>query len=119
MLILEHEPLIFCSGKFPLCQFLQSYFHLSSIRFSVSGFVLKSLIHLGLSFEQGDEYEFICILLHADSQVDQHHLLKILSSDHSVVLVFFNNQVSAGMWVNFMFFDFITLINLSVSESIS
>ena len=31
-----------------------------------------------LSFVQGDRYESICILLLADIQLDQHHLLKML-----------------------------------------
>jgi hypothetical protein len=39
----------------------------SSIRFSVSGFMLRSLIYLELSFVEGDRYGSICILLHADS----------------------------------------------------
>ena len=44
--------------------------------FSVSGYRLGSLIHLELSFVQGKESWSICILLHADIQLDQHHLLK-------------------------------------------
>jgi hypothetical protein len=51
----------------------------SSIRFNVSGFMLKSLIHLNLSFVHGDKYGSISILLHVHIQLDQHHLLKILS----------------------------------------
>lgn len=51
----------------------------SSIGLSASGFVLKSLIHLQLSFVWDDMNGYIWILLHADVQFDQHHLLKILS----------------------------------------
>ena len=51
----------------------------SSVRFSLSGFMLRSLIYLDLSFVQGDKYESIWILLHADIQFDQYHLLKMLS----------------------------------------
>jgi len=40
----------------------------SSIRFSVSGFMLRSLIHLDLSFVQGDEYRSIFIFLYTDCQ---------------------------------------------------
>jgi hypothetical protein len=50
---------------------------LSSI--SVSGFILRSFIHWHLSFVLGDKYGSICILLDADIQLDQHHVLKILS----------------------------------------
>jgi hypothetical protein len=50
----------------------------SSIRFSISGLVLKSLIYLKLSFMQGGKYGSICILLHAVIQFDQDHLLKML-----------------------------------------
>jgi hypothetical protein len=51
----------------------------SSIRFSVSGFMLRFLIHLDLSFVQGDKYGMIFSLQHTDYQLDQHHLLKMLS----------------------------------------
>jgi hypothetical protein len=50
----------------------------SFIRFSVSGFMLRSLIHLDLSFVQSDKYGSTCVLLHVDHQLDQHHLLKML-----------------------------------------
>ena len=36
-------------------------------------------MHLDLSFVQGDKNRSICILLPADLQLDQHHLLKMLS----------------------------------------
>jgi hypothetical protein len=35
---------------------------------------LMSLIHLDLSFVQGDKYGTICILLHAAIHLDQYHL---------------------------------------------
>ena len=58
--------------------------------------MLRSVIYLDLSFVQGDNYVSICILLHADIQLDQHHLLNLFSivwfwllcqrsSDYSVV----------------------------------
>jgi hypothetical protein len=50
-----------------------------SIKFHVSGFMLKSLSQLDLSFVQSDKYGAICSLLHADIQLDQHHLLRMLS----------------------------------------
>ncbi|MBV2150903.1 DUF3704 domain-containing protein [Sphingobium sp. AS12] len=52
---------------------------LSSNRFSVAGFMLRSLIHLDLSFVHGDRYGSICSLLHASIQLCQHHLLKMFS----------------------------------------
>jgi hypothetical protein len=45
----------------PMCSRLFSTF--SSIRFSVSVFMLRSLIHLDLSFVQGDKYGSICTVL--------------------------------------------------------
>lgn len=45
----------------------------SSIRFSIFGFLLRSWIHLDLSFMQGDKYGLFHILLHADAQFDQHN----------------------------------------------
>jgi hypothetical protein len=58
----------------------------SSISFSVYGFLWRSLIHLDLSFVQGDKNGSICILLHANCQLSQHHLLKMLSFFHWMVL---------------------------------
>jgi hypothetical protein len=49
----------------------------SSISFSISGFMWKSLIYLVLNFIQGDKNGLICILLHADLQMNQHHLLEM------------------------------------------
>jgi hypothetical protein len=44
------------------------------------------LIHLDLSFVQGDKNESICILLHDNHQLCQHHLLKMLSFFYWMVL---------------------------------
>jgi hypothetical protein len=57
----------------------------SSSRFSVCSSMLRSLIHFDLSFVQGDRYISICILLHADIQLEQHYLLKTLSFFHCMV----------------------------------
>ena len=51
----------------------------SSINFSVSDLTWRSLIHLDLSFVQGDRNGSIHILLHNNLQLCQHHLLKMLS----------------------------------------
>ena len=59
---------------------------LSSMRLSVSGFKLRTLIYLDLSFLQGDKYGSIFTHLHADIQLEQHHLLKMLSFFHCMVL---------------------------------
>jgi hypothetical protein len=58
----------------------------ASISFSVSGFMWSSLIHLDLSFVQEDKNGSIRILLHDNCQLSQHHLLKMLSSFHWMVL---------------------------------
>jgi hypothetical protein len=58
----------------------------SSIRFNESGFMLRSLIHLDLSFVQGDKYGSTFIFLHTDSQLDQYYLLKMLSFFHCIFL---------------------------------
>ena len=44
-----------------LYQSVQDYFSLSSMRFSMPGFILRSLIHLDLSFVYGDRYVPISI----------------------------------------------------------
>ena len=61
--------------------------YFSSIRFSVSGFMLRSLIHLDLKFVLGEKYCSIFSFLHTDSQLDEHHLLKMLSFFHCIFLV--------------------------------
>jgi hypothetical protein len=57
-----------------------------SIRFNVSSVMLRSLIHLDLSFVQGDKYRSICIFHHEDRQLDQNHLLKMLSLFYYMLL---------------------------------
>jgi hypothetical protein len=47
----------------------------SSISFSVSGFIWNSLIHLDVSFVHGNKNVSICILLHDNCQLCQHHSL--------------------------------------------
>jgi hypothetical protein len=58
----------------------------SSVRLSVSGFMLSSLIYLDLNFVQGDKYGSIFILLYIGTQLDQCHLLKMLSFFHSMLV---------------------------------
>jgi hypothetical protein len=88
----------------------------SSISFSVSGFLWRSLIHLDLSFVQGDKNESIHILLHDNHQLCQLHLLKMLSFfplDGFSSLV--KDQVIIGVWVHFWVFSPISFIYLSVA----
>ena len=74
----------------------------SSIRFSVVGFMLRSLIDLDLSFEHGDRYGSTFILLHVDIQLCQHHLLNMLSFFHVIFFCFFvKNQMFIGMWIKY------------------
>ena len=58
----------------------------SFVKIIVVRFILRSLLHLGLSFVHGDIYGSFCILLHVDIQLCQHHLLKMLSIFHCIVL---------------------------------
>ena len=54
------------------CRLLPTFF---SITFSVVRLILRSLIHLDLSFVHGDRNGFIFILLQVDIQRCRHHLL--------------------------------------------
>ena len=100
-----------CSKLFPA---------FSSISFSVSGFMWRSLIQLDLNFVQGDKNGSICILLHADHQLDQHHLLKMLSFfPLNGFSSFVKDQVTIGVWIHFWIFNSIPLILLPVSVPIS
>lgn len=60
--------------------------HYSSIRFSVPRFMLRSLIHLGLSFVQDDRYGSVWFPLHTDIQLGQHNFVKMLSFYHCMSL---------------------------------
>jgi hypothetical protein len=60
----------------------------SSIIFSVSGYMLKSLIHLDLNTVQGDKYVSILFFQHTDCQLVQHQLLKMFSFFHCIFLAF-------------------------------
>ena len=71
----------------------------SSLRFSVAGFMLRSLIHLDLSFVHGDRYGSIFILLHVIIQLCHHHLLNMLSFFHFFLLLC-QTQVFIGVWIN-------------------
>lgn len=61
---------VFCSERFLLCQWAQDYPHFSLLSNSVDMiFMLRSLIHLLLSFVHGDKYGIFWILLHNNSSV--------------------------------------------------
>ena len=78
----------------------------SSIRFSVYGFMWSSLIHLDLSFVQGDNKGSICILQHVDSQLNHHHLLKRLFFPLlDGFCSFVKDQVAIGVWIHFWVFN--------------
>jgi hypothetical protein len=77
---LRPETLVFCSGKFPLCQCIWGYFPLSLlwdseylVLFWGPWFTWIWALYKVINNES------ICIFLHADCQFDQHHLLKMLS----------------------------------------
>jgi hypothetical protein len=88
----------------------------SSINFSVSGFMWRSLIHLDLTLVQGDRDGSIRILLQDNRQLCQHQLLKMLTF---FPLVGFSSlvkdQVTIGVWVHFWVFNSIPLIYLAGS----
>jgi hypothetical protein len=88
----------------------------SSINFCFSGFMWSSLIHLDLSFVQGDENGSIHILLHDNRQLwpapfVENAVFFPLDGFSSLVKA----QVTIGVWVHFLVFNSIPLIYLSVS----
>jgi hypothetical protein len=104
------SPVLMCSRLF------LTFF---SIRFSISGFMWRSLIHLDLSFVQGDKNGSICILLHADCELDQHHLLKMMSFFYCMVLYSLWKIKWPYVWgFNLWVFNSIPLIYPSVSVPI-
>ena len=60
--------------------------HFLSYQFHCFWFSVEILIYLNLSFVQGEKYGSIRILLHADIQLNDHHLLKMLSFFHCIIL---------------------------------
>lgn len=79
--------------------------------------MLRSVVHVNVSFVQGDNYESICIHPHVDIQLDLQHLFFLFSIVWFWLLC--QNQVLAGVWVHFWVFDFIPLFNLFVCMLIS
>jgi hypothetical protein len=75
LFILEHKPFVFCTGTFPLCPCVLYYLF---YWFQYIWFYAKLLDSHGIELAQGDKDELICILLNADHQLNQHHLLKML-----------------------------------------
>ena len=73
-----------------------TFFHLT---FHVSGFMLRSLTHFGLSHGEGDRYSSVYILQHLDIQFDQNHLLKMLYFSQVSIsgLISKEDQVLIGM----------------------
>jgi hypothetical protein len=74
----------------------------------------KFLINLDLSFGQGDKNGLIYIFLHANHQLNQHHLLKMLSLfPLDGFGSFVKDQVTIGIWVHF--FNSVPLTYLPVT----
>lgn len=71
-------------------------------RFTVSGFILQSLIHLYLIFVQSYKFEFICIL-HADIQFVMEHLLKMISFFSGVYFWLLYQKLGAHRYIGFKF----------------
>ena len=69
-----------------VCKSLRLFPTFFSINFSISSLMWRSLIHLDLSFVQGDMNGSIRIFLHDNLQLCQHQLLKMLSFFHWMVL---------------------------------
>ena len=85
------------------------------MKFSMAGFMLRSLIHFDLSYIHWDRYGSICILLHVDIQLWQNHLLQMLSFFPLFNFVFFvKNQIFLVVWINIWVFNLISLVHQSV-----
>ena len=89
------------------------------MRFIVSSFVLRTLIHLDLNSVQGDKYESIFIFLHAGFQLDQNHLLKMFSFSIVCLSFLIKNQQYIDGCVYFWVFESIPLVHISVFVPIS
>jgi hypothetical protein len=89
----------------------------SSISFRVSGFMWSSYIHLDLNFVQGDKNVTILILLYDNCQLIQHHLLKMVTCFHWMVLAPLSKfKMNICMWVHFVVFNFGPVIYLPLYQ---
>ena len=84
----------------------------------MSCFMLRFLIYLDLKFVWGEKYEFSFIYLHADTQLDLQHLLKMLSFSIVHFSFFVKHQVFLNEWFYFCEFSSIALSNMSLSVTI-
>jgi hypothetical protein len=71
---------------FPCAHIFEAFPHFLLNKIRCLWFYLESLIHLDLSFVQGDKNGSILILLQDNHQSCQNHLLKMLSFFHWMVL---------------------------------
>ena len=88
----------------------------SSIKFNVSRFMVRSLIHLYLSFVQDDRYGSICIL-HATIQLNQYHCWRCFLFFHCIFLTSLS-KIRYMWWIYVWVLNSIPLINMSVFMSI-
>ena len=88
-----------------------------SIRFSVSGFICRFLIHLDLGLVQGDNNETICNLLHTDHQLNNHNENAVIFPVDDLSF-FIKDQVTISIFVHFWDFNSVPLIYLPVSLTI-
>ena len=80
---------------------------------SGSVFYVEVFDPFGVNFMQVSTYGFICILLHAEIEFDQHHLLKILSFFSSVYFwPLCQIQVSIGVCTYVLVFTSIPLTDV-------
>jgi hypothetical protein len=87
ILVLTAQAIAVLLRNFSIVSISSRFFPIfSSTSFSDSCFMWSSLIHLDLSCVQGEKNFSIHILLHANCQLSQHHLLNMLSSFHWMVL---------------------------------
>jgi hypothetical protein len=97
-------PVPICSRWFPTFSYM---------KFSFSDCMLRSLMHLDLSFMLGGRYGSIFILLWEVTQLD--NLLKVFFFFSFCIFAFFvNNAVTIGLWMKFCIFCSVLLIYMSV-----
>jgi hypothetical protein len=78
--------------------------------------MLRPLIHLDLSFVQGDRYGSICILLPAGIQVRPAPFVEETFFFHCMVLASLSKMMSVGVCIYFWVFNSIPLISLFLWE---
>ena len=107
--------MVFCSDFSPVKICSRLFPNFSFNRFSVSGFMLRPLIHLDLSLVQGGKNGSTCMLLFVNSHLTGPFVEYTVFFPLGSFSLFVKDQVITRVWVHFSILNSIPLFYMSVS----